>query len=182
MRRALFLDRDGTIIEDRGYMRDPDLVELLPGAARALQALARQGWALVVVSNQSGVGRGLISSDEMTAVHSRFLEIMRQASVGFTASYFCVHLPDEACPCRKPSVFHLKQAALEHELDLSKSWMIGDRPSDILCGRNAGCRTIWLLNPLFPVAEGLADFVARDWDEIRRILAANAESNAAISA
>jgi len=169
MKPALFLDRDGTIIEDRGYMRDPALVQVLPGAADLLRELAREGWALIVVSNQSGVGRGLITPAEMDAVQTRFLDVMREAGVEITASYFCLHRPDETCRCRKPSTFQVEQAAREHELDLSKSWMIGDRRSDIQCGKNAGCRTIWLLNPLFPVVEGLADFVAQDWTEVRRI-------------
>jgi histidinol-phosphate phosphatase family protein len=175
MRRALFLDRDGTVIEDRGYMRDPDLVQLLPGAAEALREFGSEGWALVVVSNQSGVGRGLITPAEMDAVQSRFLDMMRQEQAEITASYFCVHEPDANCHCRKPSAFHVEQAAREHGLDLSKSWMIGDRRSDIICGKNAGCRTIWLSNPLFPVTEGVADFVARDWGEARAIVANHAD-------
>lgn len=174
MKPALFLDRDGTIIEDRGYMRDPALVRLLPGAARALRDCAREGWALVVVSNQSGVGRALITPEEMDAVQARFVEVMRDAGVEIAASYFCVHRPDENCLCRKPSAFLIEQAAREHGLDLSKSWMIGDRSSDIQCGKNAGCRTIWLANPLFSVVEGLADFVAQDWLQVCEILAESA--------
>ena len=174
MKRALFLDRDGTVIEDRGYMHDPDLVQLLPGAAEALREFGSGGWALVVVSNQSGVGRGLITPAEMDAVQARFLDMMRRERAEITASYFCVHEPEANCLCRKPSAFHVQQAAREYGLDLSKSWMIGDRRSDILCGKNAGCRTIWLSNPLFPVAEGVADFVARDWSEARAIVENNA--------
>ena len=174
MKRALFLDRDGTIIEDRGYMRDPALVELLPGAADALRAIAHEGWELVVVSNQSGVGRGLITLAEMEAVQARFLETMRGAGVEIAASYVCVHRPDENCHCRKPSAFHVELAARDLGLDLKTSWMIGDRRSDILCGKNAGCKTIWLNNPLFPVVEVLADFVAQDWGQARRILAERA--------
>jgi D-glycero-D-manno-heptose 1,7-bisphosphate phosphatase len=170
VKRALLLDRDGTVIEDRGYMHEPDLVELRPGAAEALRAFADEGWALVIVSNQSGVGRGLITAAEMDVVQTRFLEVMRGAGVTIAGSYFCPHRPDENCPCRKPSVFLVEQAARDHGLDLAESWMIGDRRSDILCGKNAGCRTIWLANPLFPVDEGLADFVAKDWGAARGIV------------
>jgi histidinol-phosphate phosphatase family protein len=173
MKRALFLDRDGTVIEDRGYMHDPALVQLLPDAAETLRAMVHDGWVLIVISNQSGVGRGLITPHEMDAVQQRFLEVMSGASVGITASYVCVHRPDDGCHCRKPSPFHVEQAAREHGLDLTQSWMIGDRRSDILCGKNAGCRTIWLSNPLYPVVEGVADFVARSWPEAQRILARN---------
>ena len=151
-------------------MRDPAVVELLPGAADVLRELQSDGWALVVISNQSGVGRGLMTVGEMEAVHERFLELLRAADVEITASYFCPHRPDEHCQCRKPSPFQVQSAASEHSLELAKSWMMGDRKSDIECGRNAGCRTIWLSNPLFPVVDGLADFVARDWGEVRRIL------------
>jgi len=170
MKRALFLDRDGTIIEDRGYMHDPALVQMLPGAAETLRAMECAGWALIVVSNQSGVGRGLMTQAEMDAVQNRFLEVMRQAGVNITASYFCIHRPDENCQCRKPSAFHVERAAREHGLDLRASWMIGDRRSDILCGKNAGCKTIWLSNPLYPVMPGLPDFVAEDWGEVQAIL------------
>ena len=176
MKRALFLDRDGTVIEDRGYMHDPALVQLLPDAAESLRAMTREGWALIVISNQSGVGRGLITPQEMDAVQQRFLEVMSGAGVAITASYVCVHRPDDGCHCRKPSPFYVEQAAREYGLDLKQCWMIGDRRSDILCGKNAGCRTIWLSNPLFPVVEGVADFVARSWPEAQKILARNAGS------
>lgn len=173
MKRALFLDRDGTIIEDRGYMRDPALVQLLPGAVETLRLMERDGWALIVVSNQSGVGRGLISPSEMQAVQNRFLEVIQQAGVNITASYFCVHRPEDNCQCRKPSIFQVEQASREHGLDLRASWMIGDRRSDILCGKNAGCRTIWLSNPLYPVVPGLPHFVAENWAEVQAILKVN---------
>ncbi len=172
MRRAVFLDRDGTIIEDRGYIRDPDDVVALPGAVEALRDLQGKGWDLIVVSNQSGVGRGLIAPSEMDAVQARFLEVMRSAGVEITNSYLCVHDPAEDCGCRKPSPFHLEQAAREFGLDLAQSWMVGDRESDILCGKNAGCRTVWLKNPHFSVADGLADFAAEDWTAVRRVITA----------
>jgi histidinol-phosphate phosphatase family protein len=168
--RALFLDRDGTIIEDRGYMGDPALVRLIPGAAEALAALAREGWKLIIVSNQSGVGRGLIGPRQMEAVHSRFLELMRSLGVPITDSLFCTHAPQDACACRKPSPLLLARAAHEHSLDLSASWMVGDREADILCGRNAGCSTIWLSNKGFRVPHDLPDFIANDWDEIYKRL------------
>lgn len=151
-------------------MRDPAQVELLPGATEALRALSADGWLLVVISNQSGVGRGLIGVAEMDAVQDRFLTVMRDAQVPIAGSYLCMHHPDEACACRKPSTLFLEEAARAYDLDLAQSWMIGDRESDILCGKNAGCRTVWLENPEFPVAPDLADFVARDWAAVRSII------------
>lgn len=172
MRRALFLDRDGTLIEDRGYMRDPNDVKLLPGAAEALSELQRD-WALIVISNQSGVGRGMIAPGEMHAVQARFLDEMRGAGVSITASYLCSHHPNDNCECRKPGVLHLRQAAREHGIDLAQSWMVGDRESDILCGKNAGCRTIWLRNSEFTVQAGLADYEADGLISIPAILSRN---------
>jgi D-glycero-D-manno-heptose 1,7-bisphosphate phosphatase len=164
--RAIFLDRDGTVIEERGYLRDPEGVQLLPGAAEALARLAENGWKLIVVSNQSGVGRGLIPPDRMEQVHQRFLAVLGQSGVPVGASYICPHIPEDHCECRKPSPFLLHRAAREHGLDLSASWMIGDREGDILCGRNAACSTIWLRNEMFAVAETLPTFIANDWSEI----------------
>lgn len=173
MKRAVFLDRDGTIMEDRGYMRETGDVALLPGAAETLGTLENAGWVLIVVSNQSGVGRGIIAPAEMEAVQARFLDLMRSAGVNITASYLCAHHPDENCGCRKPGVLHLEQAARQYGIDLRQSWMVGDRESDILCGKNAGCRTIWLRNSEFPVEAGLADYEADGLTSIPAILSRN---------
>jgi D-glycero-D-manno-heptose 1,7-bisphosphate phosphatase len=164
--RGLFLDRDGTVIEECGYLSDPALVRLLPGVVTALAALASEGWKLIVVSNQSGVGRGWITTRQMEEVQSRFLNLMKSSRIPITDSYVCIHTPEDLCQCRKPSPFLLQRAAAEHGLDLGSSWMIGDREGDILCGRNAGCSTMWLRNDVFPVADDLPTFVANDWGEI----------------
>jgi histidinol-phosphate phosphatase family protein len=168
--RALFLDRDGTVIEECGYLADPALVRALTGAAQALAALASEGWKLIVVTNQSGVGRGLIAPDQMEAVQRRFLDLMQSHGVPIADSYICTHTPEDRCQCRKPSPFLLQRAAAEHGLDLSASYMIGDREGDILCGKNAGCSTIWLRNEMFPVPPDLPTLVANDWSEIHRYL------------
>jgi histidinol-phosphate phosphatase family protein len=172
--RALFLDRDGTVIKDRGYMGDPDLVRMIPGAGAALSALASEGWKLIVVSNQSGVGRGIISLQQMEAVQTRFLELMNSLGIPITDSYLCTHAPEQGCECRKPADFFLRRAAREHAIDLDASWMVGDRESDIVCGINAGCETIWLRNEMFPVAQSLPGFIAKDWDAIYRKLSGGA--------
>jgi histidinol-phosphate phosphatase family protein len=164
--RAIFLDRDGTVIEELGYLSDPAGVRLLPGAAETLAALQSGGWKLIVISNQSGVGRGLITPEQMEAVQQRFLETLGERGIEITASYVCVHAPDEGCDCRKPSPFFLHRAAEEHQIDLASSWMIGDREGDIVCGNNAGCSTIWLRNDMFPVAPELPAFVADNWTHI----------------
>jgi D-glycero-D-manno-heptose 1,7-bisphosphate phosphatase len=170
--RALFLDRDGTIVEDREYPRDPEQVRLLPGAAEALGKLAAEGWKLIVIGNQSGVGRGLIAPAEMQAVQTRFEQLMRSAGAPVDASYFCLHAPEDGCQCRKPSPLLVQQAAREHAVDLKASVMIGDREADIQCGRAAGCSTIWLRNSRFSVANDLPDFIAPDWSAIHEKLTA----------
>lgn len=137
-RRALFLDRDGTLIVDVGYPRDPARVELVAGAADALRELQRD-WVLVVISNQSGIGRGIINEAEAAAVHGRFLAMFAEVGVTFAGCYYCPHAPDAQCRCRKPAPGLLEDAARELGLDLAASAMIGDKPSDLEAGRAAGC-------------------------------------------
>ena len=153
MTRALFLDRDGTLIVDVGYPRDPALVELLPSAADMLRDL-QQTFTLIIISNQSGIGRGLITEAEAAAVHARVIELFAAEGVTFAGSYYCPHAPDAACRCRKPAPGLLEDAAHEHGIDLARSIMIGDKPSDVAAGRAAGCgHAIQFSN----------------WDAIRRI-------------
>jgi D-glycero-D-manno-heptose 1,7-bisphosphate phosphatase len=170
LNRAIFLDRDGTIIEDTGYLRDAQAIAPLSGALEALRRFCEAGWQLIVVTNQSGVGRGLISQQEMIEVRSAFEELMRRAGAAVTATYCCVHAPEENCECRKPSPAFFLRAAAENSIDLSQSWMIGDRESDILSGRNAGCSTIWLRNNIHAVNSELPDFIADNWREIEQIV------------
>ena len=132
MRGAVFLDRDGTLVRDPGYLHDPALVELLPGVTPGLAALARAGWPLVIVSNQSGIARGRYGPDAFAAVQARIGELLAPHGVRFAGAYFCPHHPDITgpCDCRKPGVALFEQAARELRLDLAKSWMVGDRLSD----------------------------------------------------
>jgi D-glycero-D-manno-heptose 1,7-bisphosphate phosphatase len=142
MSRALFMDRDGTVMVDVGYPRDPGDVELVPDAPEALARLRELGLKLVVVSNQSGVGRGLVTADEAASVHRSFVEALRAHGVELDAAYYCPHAPHEGCSCRKPSPELLERAARELDLDLGQSFMVGDKESDLEAGRRAGCRTI----------------------------------------
>ena len=170
MNRAIFLDRDGTIIEDIGYLRDSQDIRPLPGALESLHKLRKAGWLLIVITNQSGVGRGLISADEMLEVQSAFEALMRGAGAPVTATYLCLHAPADNCDCRKPSPSLFLQAATENSIDLAGSWMIGDRESDILSGKNAGCSTIWLRNNVHPINPDLPDFTVNHWREIEAVV------------
>lgn len=136
-RRALFVDRDGTLVTDVGYPRDPALVEPLPGAAEALREL-QGSFSLVIISNQSGIGRGLITEAEARAVHDRVIDVFARAGVGFAGAYYCPHAPGAGCPCRKPAPGLLLDAARELGLDLAGSIMLGDKASDVIAGRAAG--------------------------------------------
>ncbi len=147
MTRALFLDRDGTLITDVGYPRDPALVDPLPGAIEALREL-QHTWKLVIISNQSGIARGLITEAQAAAVHARVVEVFAEGGVTFAGAYYCPHGPDAGgCRCRKPAPGLLLDAAADLGIDLAASAMIGDKPSDLEAGRAAGCTTVLAFEP-----------------------------------
>lgn len=164
--RAVFLDRDDTILRDRHYMNDPEQVELLPGAHDALLALCRAGFSLVVVSNQSGVGRGWITRDQVQAIEDRMTALL--PGVVFAGFAYCFHRPDERCPCRKPSPLMLKRAAAHLNLDLGRSFMVGDAPKDVAAGRAAGCRTVQVRTGQDQPQAPDADHIAADLAEAAR--------------
>lgn len=139
--RAVFLDRDGVLMEDANYVGQIERVNVIPGAAEALQRLRDAGFKLFVVTNQSGVGRGYFTREAVDQIH----EHLAQHDIRPDRYYVCPHHPDDGCDCRKPKPKFFFEAAREYGLDLSRSYMIGDRPSDILAGQNAGCRTILVL-------------------------------------
>jgi histidinol-phosphate phosphatase family protein len=149
VRRALFLDRDGTLIVDVGYPNDPARVEALPGVIDALVDLLND-WVLVVISNQSGIARGLITRDEAAAVHERFIALFAEAGVQFAGSFYCPHGPDGGCRCRKPLPGLLHDAAEQLEIDLSLSAVVGDKPSDVEAGLAAGCAAAILFDNDWP--------------------------------
>lgn len=145
--RAVFLDRDGTLNEDPGYLGDPNLVKLFPGTAKALSILKKKlDMKLVVVSNQSGIARGLITVEMVEAVNQKINSLLSQENVAVDAFYYCPYHPDfsseEECACRKPSAKMILEAADDMDLNLSQSYLIGDNESDIKCGINAGIKTI----------------------------------------
>jgi len=151
--RAVFLDRDGTIIEDVGYIDDPANVQLLPGVAKAVARIRQRGFLSVVVSNQSGIARGLFDQATLDRVHARMVELLASENVNalLDGAYYCPFLdgPDakiaafrQESPSRKPEPGMLILAAKELNIELPRSWMIGDSDRDIEAGIRAGCRTI----------------------------------------
>lgn len=139
LRPALFIDRDGTLMEEVDHCSDPALVKAYAGASEELARARSLGWATIIVTNQSGIGRGYFTVEQFEAVQR---ELLRQLGDVIDASYMAPDHPDRPTPRRKPAPGMLLEAAAEHGIDLSRSWMIGDKAIDIECGRNAGTRTI----------------------------------------
>jgi D-glycero-D-manno-heptose 1,7-bisphosphate phosphatase len=141
-RRAAFLDRDGTIIHERHYLADPEGVELVPGTAGALRAIADCGYSLVVVTNQSGIARGLYSAADFRAVQDRLEQVLAREGVHFDAVLHCPHHPDVTgpCDCRKPGTGMYREAAARLGVDLGASVYVGDRIKDVLPATELGGR------------------------------------------
>ena len=140
-RRFVILDRDGTIIEERGYLSDPEQVTLIPGAGPALRELRRLGYGLVVITNQSGIGRGLFDRGQLQRVHKRLEELLQAEGIHLDGLYVCPHTPDDNCDCRKPKLGLLQKAAEDLGFDRASSIVLGDKASDIEMGRMAGALT-----------------------------------------
>lgn len=153
MLRAVFLDKDGTIVKDVPYNVNPDLITFEPDVPEALSRLQRSGYALVVVTNQSGVARGYFDEKDLILMLDNLRDKLWKMGVGLNAIYFCPHHPcgivdkyRKRCECRKPDPGLLIRAAHDHGIDLSTSWMIGDILNDVEAGNRAGCRSILIDN------------------------------------
>jgi D,D-heptose 1,7-bisphosphate phosphatase len=179
--RAVFLDRDHTLIEDPGYINDPALVRLLPGVDLALKWLAQAGFKVIVATNQSGVARGLISEAQLEQVHQELLRQLQEKGARLDAIYYCPYHPEGTVeryavesPLRKPQPGMLLEAARQHDLDLGASWMVGDGSRDIEAGQRAGCRTIRVRSghedPESQASPVQADFGARNLVDAAKLI------------
>ncbi len=142
--RGVFLDRDGTLHPDTGYLHSPDEVEIYPAARRGLKLLAGDGFLLFLVTNQSGVGRGYFPASAVESVHRKIVSELAGDGVHLSGIAYCPHRPDEGCRCRKPSPYLVEVLAARHGVDLRRSYFVGDKNSDVLAGWRAGCRTVLL--------------------------------------
>ncbi len=140
MRRAVFLDRDGVINEDTGYIPRPEQFVIRPGAVEALAEIQRLGYLLVVITNQSGIGRGYYTADDYQQVTRHMLAQLASGGVALAGVYHCPHTADDGCQCRKPAAGLILRAACELGIDLAQSWLVGDKSSDIEAGFRAGIR------------------------------------------
>lgn len=150
-RPAVFLDRDGTINQEVGYIHELEKLNLIPGAAAAIRGLNEMGVPVILVTNQSGPARGFYPESWVHALNDRLVKLLSAEGARLDALYYCPHLPEGSvpefsivCDCRKPEPGMLKQAAAEHDLDLAQSWMIGDKATDVEVGERAGSHTILL--------------------------------------
>jgi D-glycero-D-manno-heptose 1,7-bisphosphate phosphatase len=166
---AVFVDRDGTIMEDADYCSDPKEVKIFPGVLESLRRLKSSGFKLIIITNQSGVGRGFFTLEQYRAVEA---EVLRQLGHGLIdATYFCPDVPGQRSSCRKPEPGMILQATREHRIDLSGSFFIGDKEVDAECGRNAGVRTIRVQTGFQRDMTGsIADWVAADFAEAAKII------------
>ncbi|MFW6188947.1 MAG: D-glycero-alpha-D-manno-heptose-1,7-bisphosphate 7-phosphatase [Planctomycetota bacterium] len=164
MKRAVFLDRDGTIIEDVDYLTEIDQIRLLPGVADALRRLKRAGFLLLVVTNQSAVARGRLTEQELALIHDELDSRLARQGVNIDAFYYCPHLPgaevehyDVVCNCRKPEPGLFEEAVAEWHVNPAESYAVGDSRRDVQAGKDAGCQTVYIGHE-----ETEADFQAPD--------------------
>lgn len=161
---AVFLDRDGTLIEDVHYCKDPALVRPLPGVIDSLRRLKDAGFRNVIITNQSAIGRGWMTIEQYQAVHERTLELLGTGLID--ATYFCADSPEADSQHRKPAPGMVLDAIREHGIDPTTSWFVGDKKIDVLCGKNAGARSILVLCGRGTREDGAeADFIANDLAE-----------------
>lgn len=166
---TVFLDRDGTINEDVGYLKDPAGLVIIEGAARAIRLLNEKKIKVIVVSNQSGVGRGYYTDSDVEAVNLKLKELLGNDGAVLDAIYYCNHHPDIECSCRKPGTGMAELAAIEHELNSSLAYVVGDKDSDIGLARNLKARGVLVLtgkgaNELEGMEEA-PDFIAKDLND-----------------
>jgi len=149
MHKAVFLDRDGTIVEDVGYLNHPKDIKFIPGSIEAIKALNKAGYKVVVITNQAGVARGLIREDLLQTIDKTIQKFILNGGAQIDGLYYCPHHPEHGvypykreCDCRKPNPGMLKKAQKDLDLDLSKSFMVGDKATDIEAGKSAGTKTV----------------------------------------
>lgn len=141
-RPAVFLDRDGTLIDDVGYLADPEGISFYPGIPEALKKLTDRGFLIVVITNQSGIGRGFFIEEKALAVNHSMLGMLRAEGVSLSAIYYCPHRPEDNCRCRKPELLMVNRALEDLNIDGNRSWVVGDVDKDVWTGIKAGLKPI----------------------------------------
>jgi D-glycero-D-manno-heptose 1,7-bisphosphate phosphatase len=166
---AVFIDRDGTIMQDADYCSDPQQVKIFPGVAEALKRLKSKGFKIIIITNQSGIGRGFFTIEQYRAVEAEVLRQLGDSQID--ATYFCPDIPGESSSCRKPAPGMILEAVREHQIDLTRSFFVGDKEIDAECGRNAGVRTIRVRTGFDRETSGsTADWIAEDLPAATQII------------
>lgn len=179
--RFVLIDRDGTLIVERHYLSDPKDVELIPGVAEGLRQLREKGFGLIVITNQSGLGRGFFDQVCLNLIHKRMCELLAAEGVYLDGIYVCPHIPEDNCLCRKPRTGLVELAVKEFNVDLQASFVIGDKLSDIELGKRIGATTFLVRSNGRSQAEivdtkspfevtGLPDYVVNDFWEAAQII------------
>jgi len=167
---VVILDRDGTVVIDKHYLGDPQGLEFMPGAVAGLRKLHALGCKLIIVTNQSGVGRGILTLEQVERVNAGLAMMMDTIGAPLTATYFCPHAPDANCVCRKPSPGLLLQAAADHGYDPATCVVIGDKSSDVAMGRRVGAFTMLVETEHADANTAHPDAVVNDLNEAASII------------
>lgn len=161
--KAVFLDRDGVLTRERpDYVKNPDELEVLPGIGPPLRELRVSGFRLVIVTNQSVVGRGLATHEEMGRIHKKLQSELGRMGSPVDAIYYCPHLPGAGCTCRKPEPGLILEAARELRIDVSSSWMIGDREIDLEAAKRAGCRGVRVTTNVGDLGQAVSNIIRQE--------------------
>lgn len=157
---CLFLDRDGTINVEKDYIKDPDDLELIHGASRTIREARELGFKVIVVSNQSGIARKILTDEDVRKVNDRLIELLNEEGASVDAIYYCPHKTtgETECPCRKPNTGMFEKAKIEHNIDFNCSIVVGDKLSDTEAGRRIGAKTVLVLT-------GYGSTVKESWDK-----------------
>ncbi len=170
MKKAVFLDRDGTLTADsKNYIKSIAEFSIFPFTAKALKVLQQAGFLLIVITNQSGLSRGYFSEKTLKAMHDHLREQLEINGVTLDDIYYCPHLPEDNCDCRKPKPKLLQKAAKKHQVDLKNSWFIGDSEKDILTGQKKNCNTALVLSGV----RGITEKAVKMWQTQPDIIAEN---------
>jgi len=161
-KRAVFLDRDGTMAKDVHYCRRPEDFRLFPNTAKAIKLLSEHGFKVIVITNQSGIARGYFTEEALTQIHEKMKTELAKEGAWIDGIYYCPHHPDDNCNCRKPKPKLVLQAAKEHDIDLKHSFVVGDLSLDIDMGKAVGCKTILLLDSPQEDMNISPDYIASD--------------------
>lgn len=178
-RKAVFLDRDGTIVVHEPYISSPDQLKLLPNASRGIRLFKEHGYLIIVITNQSGIARGFFDEKRLTLIHRKLTGMLEDEGVVIDDLYYCPHHTEGIiehykvdCDCRKPKPGMILDAARKYHIDLTQSLMIGDSETDMLAGKNAGCRCVLIKNDCNNASTDMViriDYVVKDLLEAARI-------------